>query len=61
MLSGEKGMDPVGKVVPSSPTSIQNLSRENSAQTFKLKLQLFPIDETTRKALEMVGAKAIHI
>lgn len=50
-------MEPVGNVVSSSATLLQNLFVDNSAQTpSKLKLQLFPIDESTRKALEMVDA-----
>lgn len=53
-------MDPVGNVAPSSTALLQNLSSDNSAQTLsKLKLQLFPIDESTRKALEMVDSKIL--
>lgn len=51
---GGKCVDPVGNVASSSATLLQNLFNDNSAQTSsKLKLQLFPIDESTRKALEM--------
>ncbi|WOH00911.1 hypothetical protein DCAR_0520287 [Daucus carota subsp. sativus] len=53
-VRGGKCAEPVGNVVSSSATLLQNLFVDNSAQTpSKLKLQLFPIDESTRKALEM--------
>lgn len=51
-------MDPTRNAVPSSETSLQNLCGDESAQVpSKLKLQLFPIDEITRRALETVDAK----
>ncbi|KAL8149901.1 TSL-kinase interacting protein 1 isoform X2 [Apium graveolens] len=51
---GGKCADPVGNVASSSATLLQNLFNDNNAQTSsKLKLQLFPVDESTRKALEM--------
>ncbi|KAL8135942.1 hypothetical protein AgCh_010529 [Apium graveolens] len=50
---GENCVDPTGNVVPSSETSSQTLCVDKSAQvSSKLKLQLFPIDKTTRRALE---------
>ncbi|GMP50371.1 hypothetical protein CsSME_00017013 [Camellia sinensis var. sinensis] len=52
---GQNSFDPIGKDVPSPlPISSPNSFNENNIQTaVKLKLQLFPIDEGTRKALEM--------
>lgn len=51
---GEKASDLVAKDVPSLPTFQQTLFAENTIQiSMKLKLQLFPIDEGTRRALEM--------
>ncbi|KAK1400162.1 TSL-kinase interacting protein 1 [Heracleum sosnowskyi] len=51
---GGKCVDPVGNVASSSATLLQTLFNDSSAHTpSKLKLQLFPIDESTRKALEM--------
>lgn len=42
--------------MPSLPTLSQNLLNETNLQScMKLKLQLFPVDEGTRRALEMVG------
>lgn len=42
--------------MPSFLTILQNPFTEKNIQTLmKLKLQLFPIDEVTRRALEMVG------
>ncbi|KAI8014001.1 TSL-kinase interacting protein 1 [Camellia lanceoleosa] len=51
----QNSFDPIGKDVPSPlPISSPNSFNENNIQTaVKLKLQLFPIDEGTRKALEM--------
>ncbi|KAL8094301.1 hypothetical protein AgCh_035995 [Apium graveolens] len=50
---GENCVDPTRNVVPSSETSLQTLCVDKSAQvSSKLKLQLFPVDETTRRALE---------
>ncbi|XP_057983103.1 TSL-kinase interacting protein 1 [Malania oleifera] len=49
----QKGFDPVAKAMLSLPFS-NNLFTGNNVQTsMKLKLQLFPIDEGTRRALEM--------
>ncbi|XP_019421270.1 PREDICTED: TSL-kinase interacting protein 1-like [Lupinus angustifolius] len=51
---GEKCSDPVDQVLPSLPSFPQNHFVDNNVQsTLKLKLQLFPIDEATRRALEM--------
>ncbi|KAK2407840.1 TSL-kinase interacting protein [Trifolium repens] len=51
---GENCSDPVDHVLPSLPTLPQNHFVDNNVQNIvKLKLQLFPIDEPTRRALEM--------
>lgn len=51
---GEKCSDPADHVLPSLRTFPQNHSVDNNVQNIvKLKLQLFPIDEPTRRALEM--------
>ncbi|KAK7250806.1 hypothetical protein RIF29_33503 [Crotalaria pallida] len=51
---GEKCSDPVDSVLQSLPTFPQNHFLDNNVQnSMKLKLQLFPIDEPTRRALEM--------
>lgn len=51
---GEKCSDLSDHVLPSLPTFPQNHIIDNSVQNIvKLKLQLFPIDELTRRALEM--------
>lgn len=52
---GEKCFEPMGKDIPSLPTSSPNSFAESNTQAsiVKLKLQLFPIDEGTRRALEM--------
>ncbi|KAE9607720.1 hypothetical protein Lal_00014151 [Lupinus albus] len=51
---GEKCSDPVDQVLPSLPSFPQNHFVDNNVQSsMKLKLQLFPIDEPTRRALEM--------
>ncbi|KAK6942778.1 hypothetical protein RJ641_028155 [Dillenia turbinata] len=53
--SGLKGSDNVEEVLPPKlvPTCLQNFPVENNVQlSMKLKLQLFPIDENTCKALE---------
>ncbi|KAL6987374.1 TSL-kinase interacting protein [Sarracenia purpurea var. burkii] len=50
---GQKDFDSVGKDLPPLPTSSPNSFIENNMQTStKLKLQLFPIDEGTRRSLE---------
>lgn len=49
-----KSSDPVGQVLHSLPTFTQNPFVENNIHSStKLKLQLFPIDDGTRRALEM--------
>ncbi|OIV93582.1 hypothetical protein TanjilG_04814 [Lupinus angustifolius] len=51
---GEKCSGPVDHVLLSLPTFPQNHFVDNNVQnSMKLKLQLFPIDEPTRRALEM--------
>lgn len=51
---GTNGFEHVGKDVHSLPTLSQNLLNETILQScMKLKLQLFPVDEGTRRALEM--------
>ncbi|KAG7960400.1 hypothetical protein I3843_10G121500 [Carya illinoinensis] len=51
---GQKGSNPVSKVLPPFPTYSHNLFVENNILTsMKLKLQLFPFDDGTRRALEM--------
>lgn len=50
---GQKGFDTVEKVLPPLPSFSENIPTESNTQTpVKLKLQLFPIDEGTRRALE---------
>ena len=57
LLSTENGFDPV-RTDPPLPTSSPNFANDNNTQTStKLKLQLFPIEEGTRRALEMVSLK----
>ncbi|KAI3683816.1 hypothetical protein L1987_84331 [Smallanthus sonchifolius] len=43
-VNGDNGADPIAKSIPRVPNFHQNM---------KLKLQLFPVDESTRRALEM--------
>ncbi|ESW28129.1 hypothetical protein PHAVU_003G261500 [Phaseolus vulgaris] len=50
---GEKCFDPTDYVLPSLPTCPQNQFVDNNVNNMKLKLQLFPIDEPTRRALEV--------
>ncbi|CAK9182606.1 unnamed protein product [Ilex paraguariensis] len=51
---GQEGFDPIGKDVSNLPTFPHNLFLENNVQnSTKIKLQLFPMDEGTRRALEM--------
>jgi hypothetical protein len=58
LIPGEKCSDPADHVLPSLPTFPQNHSVDNNVQNIvKLKLQLFPIDEPTRRALEMVSTR----
>jgi len=59
LIPGEKCSDPADHVLPSLPTfPPQNHSVDNNVQNIvKLKLQLFPIDEPTRRALEMVSMR----
>lgn len=60
-IPGEKCSDPADHVLPSLPTFPQNNFVDNNVQNImKLKLQLFPIDEPTRRALEMVSMKEIQ-
>jgi hypothetical protein len=58
LIPGENCSDPVDHVLPSLPTLPQNHFVDNNVQNIvKLKLQLFPIDEPTRRALEMVSTR----
>ncbi|XP_074359470.1 uncharacterized protein LOC141698603 isoform X1 [Apium graveolens] len=58
---GDNCVDPTENVVPSSETSLQTLCVDKSAQvSSKLKLQLFPVDETSRRALEKVMYRPIR-
>lgn len=52
----------MGKDIPSLPTSSPNSFAESNTQAsiVKLKLQLFPIDEGTRRALEMVSLRRYY-
>ncbi len=54
-LKCQKDPDPVGKVLSPLPTFSQNVFVENHIlASMKHKLQLFPIDDGTWRALEMV-------
>lgn len=58
LIPGEKCSDLADHVLPSLRTFPQNHSVDNNVQNIvKLKLQLFPIDEPTRRALEMVSMR----
>lgn len=61
-LSGEKCFEPVEKDIPTLPTSSPNSFAESNTQAsvVKLKLQLFPIDEGTRRALELVSLRRCY-
>lgn len=51
----QNALESVDKAPLPLPAITQNLFAENSAHTpVKLKLQLYPIDDGTRRALEMV-------
>ncbi|CAK7343138.1 unnamed protein product [Dovyalis caffra] len=50
---GEKGLDSVENVLPHLPASSLHYVESNAHTNMKLKLQLFPIDDGTRRALEM--------
>lgn len=50
---GQKDSDHVGNVLPPLPTFSQNFVENNILTSMKLKLQLFPIDDGTRRSLEM--------
>ncbi|XP_052173890.1 TSL-kinase interacting protein 1-like [Diospyros lotus] len=53
-LQEEKGSDPVGKdLLPLPGSSPDSFIETNIQNSTKLKLQLFPIDEGTRRTLEM--------
>ncbi|KAL9336661.1 hypothetical protein Peur_071149 [Populus x canadensis] len=49
---GKKGLDPVEKLLPHFHPSLRCVE-SNALTNMKLKLQLFPIDDGTRRALEM--------
>ncbi|XP_021803339.1 TSL-kinase interacting protein 1-like [Prunus avium] len=51
--AGQSSAVPVGKVLPPMPAFVQNIDTESGTNNcMKLKLQLFPIDDGTRRALE---------
>ncbi|ONI03008.1 hypothetical protein PRUPE_6G232900 [Prunus persica] len=51
--AGQSSAVPVGKVLPPMPAFVQNIDAESGTNNcMKLKLQLFPIDDGTRRALE---------
>ncbi|KAB5552383.1 hypothetical protein DKX38_009694 [Salix brachista] len=50
---GQKGLDSVENVLPHLPASLLDYVESSAHNNMKLKLQLFPIDDGTRKALEM--------
>lgn len=53
---------PVGNFLPPMPDFSQNIYAENNIHnSMKLKLQLFPIDDSTRRALEMVSSNITYI
>ncbi|KAJ9540374.1 hypothetical protein OSB04_026880 [Centaurea solstitialis] len=53
-MQGEKGLDPGAKDMPCIPAFHQNMFSGTSIQhSMKLKLQLFPVDESLRRALQM--------
>ena len=57
----KKSSDPV-EVLHSLPTVSQNPITESSIySSMKLKLQLFPIDDGTRRALELVGTENNYV
>ncbi|KAJ6871069.1 TSL-kinase interacting protein 1-like isoform X1 [Populus alba x Populus x berolinensis] len=49
---GKKGLDPIEKLLPHFHPSLRCVE-SNALTNMKLKLQLFPIDDGTRRALEM--------
>ncbi|KAJ4849213.1 hypothetical protein Tsubulata_038958 [Turnera subulata] len=51
-MAGMKDLDPMDKVLPPLPASLHHVE-SNVHASMKLKLQLFPIDDVTRRALEM--------
>lgn len=57
-VPGERCSDPADYVLPSLAKCPQKQFVDNNVNnSMKLKLQLFPIDEPTRRALEMVSIK----
>ncbi|KAF9680256.1 hypothetical protein SADUNF_Sadunf06G0102400 [Salix dunnii] len=50
---GQKGLDSVENVLSHLPASLLDYVESSAHNNTKLKLQLFPIDDGTRKALEM--------
>lgn len=59
-LAGQRGSDPDGgSHQPLLPLSQNHL--EGVQTCSKLKLQLFPIDDGTRRALEMVRLILVHV
>ena len=58
---GQKGLDSVENVLPHLPASLLDYVESSAHNNMKLKLQLFPIDDGTRKALEMVSTKRNNV
>ncbi|KAJ6746691.1 CRAMPED PROTEIN [Salix koriyanagi] len=50
---GQKRLDSVENLLPHLPASLLDYDESSAHNNMKLKLQLFPIDDGTRKALEM--------
>ncbi|KAI5584897.1 hypothetical protein BDE02_06G111900 [Populus trichocarpa] len=50
---GQNGLDSVENVLPHLPASLLHYVESSAHNNMKLKLQLFPIDDGTRRALEM--------
>ena len=55
-FTAKKGLDPVEKLLPHFHPLLHCVE-SNALTNMKLKLQLFPIDDGTRRALEMVSTK----
>lgn len=48
-------------MLPPLPASLHQYVESNAHNIMKLKLQLFPIDDCTRRALEMVSTKTNYV
>jgi hypothetical protein len=58
---GQNGLDSVENVLPHLPASLLHYVESSAHNNMKLKLQLFPIDDGTRRALEMVSTKRNNV